>query len=140
MGVFYWLEGISGTEIPTPLKRSNATFTYNEVIYLRSNKTSSNMSNTTNRTMSLIAKETYAEKKARVHQELEAKLRDYEVRKVKEAKLKKEQSLVKTTAFKISAQDHTRLKEVAATLGITPSEFVRDATTEAINVLHLSKQ
>jgi hypothetical protein len=98
------------------------------------------MSNTTNRTMSLIAKETYAEKKARVHQELEAKLRDYEVRKVKEAKLKKEQSLVKTTAFKISAQDHTQLKEVATTLGITPSEFVRDSVKEAINVLHLSKQ
>jgi hypothetical protein len=98
------------------------------------------MSNTTNRTMSLIAKETYAEKKVRVQKEFEQNLKDYEVRKVKEAKLKAEQSLVKTSAFKISAQDHTQLKEVAATLGITPSEFVRDSVKEAINVLHLSKQ
>jgi hypothetical protein len=53
---------------------------------------------------------------------------------------RKEQSLVKTTTFKMSATTQTQLKEVSKSLGITPSEFIRDAVVEGLNVLHLDKQ
>jgi hypothetical protein len=98
------------------------------------------MNNSTNRAMGRISKETYAEKKARIHSAFQKSRDDYEVRKKQEATARKEQSLVKTTTFKMSATTQTQLKEVSKSLGITPSEFIRDAVVEGLNVLHLDKQ
>lgn len=95
------------------------------------------MSNSTNRAMGRIAKETYAEKKSRIQLEFLKNREAYEAKKIQESKAKNEQRLVKTSTFKMTATDITNLKEVSDNLGITPSEFVRDSVREAINVLHM---
>ena len=70
--------------------------------------------------MGRISKETYAEKKARIHSAFQKSRDDYEARKKQEAKARKEQRLVKNTTFKMSATTQTQLKEVSKSLDSTP--------------------
>lgn len=79
-----------------------------------------------------ITKETPMEVKARVHKEFAQRMLDYSAKKQKEVATRKSNGLTRTSAFKLSENDHAQLKEVSGMLGITPSEFVRDSIKEAV--------
>jgi len=79
-----------------------------------------------------ITKETPLETKARVHKEFAERMQSYQETKQKEVAKRKANGLTRTSAFKLSENDHAQLKEVSGMLGITPSEFVRDSIKEAV--------
>ena len=79
-----------------------------------------------------ITQETPMEVKARVHKEFAERMQSYQATKQKEVAKRKANGLTRTSAFKLSENDHAQLKEVSGMLGITPSEFVRDSIKEAV--------
>ena len=79
-----------------------------------------------------ITQETPMEVKARVHKEFAERMQSYQETKQKEVAKRKSNGLTRTSAFKLSENDHANLKEVSGMLGITPSEFVRDSIKEAV--------